>query len=405
MLIPIKRRLKHPFVLLLISMGLVVATSYLKREYLFNMMGIYYYAKGSKHFQDLDEAAFVNSIQTAEGLFLRAIQTDSSFAPAYANLGVLTMFKATEESFQRGRAFFAKAISLSPQKVEFYLLSFEHLVRFHGIMGNISLDEADRLIAISCRLSPDNAEVWAHFARYQAFSLAEFDESISSLKKAARLRSKVSIVPNLNYLVVIMYDLDLSERLSSLAASVFFERLKDTGKPIPPTELLSWIPRKDNFFCTIANELIRDGSYEEAIKYARTSLSVRQTNSCGLEAEGRAYFFMGKYHDAISAYLKALKTQSDDKRFIYSQIAFSYQAIGQFSEAIEYFKKAKESGFPPQTAYYNIAASYGLARNKLAMLRYLKKAIEMDSELKGYARQDSSFHEYWTDPEFLLATQ
>ena len=56
----------------------------------------------------------------------------------------------------------------------------------------------------------------------------------------------------------------------------------------------------------------------------------------------------------------------------------------------------------PDDAYnlYNKACSYSLTKNRPEMLKLFKKAVELNPDLKEYAKQDNDLKEYWNDTDF-----
>ncbi len=393
-------RRQYLSIILSVSLSVVVVSH---REYVFNLVGVYYHWKSQASFG----IAFEH-VANARIWFSRAIRADSSFAPAYANLAILTFYDANEQAFLRGQAYFKEAIARSPNTMELYLLAVQHMLFFYRMGGMADLEPGKEFLQHAIALAPTDPEVYVHKAAFLVTYDQKYSEAIVCLRKAAQLKGQRhwQFLIDLRQWLFIMYNLNLTSQLSDIAGLIYFKRLRDGGCAVPTeSDSLKWIPRIDNFYNRIAVEFIKEGDYGKALAYLQRGLEANPRNPALLENFGRAYYFSGHPKRAIQYLSQALKFGPEDQAQVYSQLAFAYRANKEFIKSIELFLRAIKYGFPESAGYYNIAVNYALLQDKHSTLMYLQKAISLDADLKTYAKNDSNFASLSTNRQFLNLTQ
>jgi len=128
-------------------------------------------------------------------------------------------------------------------------------------------------------------------------------------------------------------------------------------------------------------------------------LFISEIDAYTIFIEGSFSLVNGRYKDALKYFKKALELKPDYYH-IWNNNGTALRHLGLYDEAIESYQKALNISTNNPVILYNFAAAYSLKRNKQEMMKYLKRALELDEELKDEALNDNAFKEYWSDKEF-----
>lgn len=107
--------------------------------------------------------------------------------------------------------------------------------------------------------------------------------------------------------------------------------------------------------------------------------------------------------EAEELYRKAIKLQSDYAEAYYNLGVLLSKDENRQTEAEELYRKAIELRPDFARSYYNLSCLYSLSRkeaNKDGAVKYLEKAIELDSNFKEMAKMDEDFDFIRDDPRF-----
>lgn len=387
----------------LLIFGLLCLALIFHREILINSLGVYCFSKRSHSFDSVFKKA--SDFDRCNQLFLKALEIDSSYAPAFANLGFLTRYMGTNQAFHLGNHYFQKAILLAPQKYEIYLLYYDHLIYNLRLGETVDLALLNKIIAKAKELAPNNPDVYTQLARFQGILSTKYEQAISNLKISAKLQSDISYLRTVDMGRFYFIMPRLSGQLSSIAGAIYYNRYVDEAIPIPPDSCLNWIPQLDNFYLGLAESFIGAEKYSIGLKYIKLSIKANPRNKWAPKLAGETYYLLGDYSQAIHYFKLALKLFPKMERGrLYTQLAFSFKETGEFGNAIDAFKSALAHGAPKAPLFYNLATLYALQHEKDKVFEYLEKAISEDVNYASFARVDSTFIEYLKTKEFYDLT-
>ena len=155
----------------------------------------------------------------------------------------------------------------------------------------------------------------------------------------------------------------------------------------------------------LATLLAREGEYDKALEYSRSSLSIiedQQNNKVNAQLyESMAYIYYLKqdYRQALEGYLKSLELAqtTGDKSLLpnlYITIGTIYSRIGKFDKSLEYYMYAiqyDDEGLLSKSSasrlYNNIGNQYQLLDKNDEALKYMTKAYEIKKELNSVPGQ------------------
>ncbi|RLG22068.1 hypothetical protein DRN72_03100 [Methanosarcinales archaeon] len=90
-----------------------------------------------------------------------------------------------------------------------------------------------------------------------------------------------------------------------------------------------------------ADELYKQGKYEEALSLYKNILSTNPNDVYALYAKGNCLYKMGDFFGAIESYQKALELDPQNY-VIMNNLGNAYYAINEYEEAVYYYEKAVE---------------------------------------------------------------
>jgi len=150
--------------------------------------------------------------------------------------------------------------------------------------------------------------------------------------------------------------------------------------------------------------LVEYGKNEEALPIVE-HLTIAQPDSAdNWILKGQLLQAMDKSIDAVISFDKAIKL-NPARTDVYGMKSASLIKIGKLDEALTTVNTAIELSSNNATAIYNRACIYSLNGNKKEALADLKKAIEINPDLKKYAPTDTDLKSLYDDEEFKKLTK
>ncbi len=146
-----------------------------------------------------------------------------------------------------------------------------------------------------------------------------------------------------------------------------------------------------------AQEHMDKGEYEQAVAEANKALDVYPDYSRAYAARGIAYFYLGKYEEAIADLSMGIEPERIDNQTdnakTYSWRGFAFSELRQYERAIEDYNKSIELD-PNECAYYNNRGyNYNALGQYEKALEDLDKAIELcPDEAKPYKNRGISYY-------------
>lgn len=107
----------------------------------------------------------------------------------------------------------------------------------------------------------------------------------------------------------------------------------------------------------------------------------------------------GRFPDAVEAYKKALERKPDEFEISY-HLGAALTQLRRYDEAISAYRGALKTKPTDSELFYNLSIVYSLLRKQDIAMDNLKKAIEINHELKAEARKNKAFEFMKTNPDF-----
>ncbi len=123
--------------------------------------------------------------------------------------------------------------------------------------------------------------------------------------------------------------------------------------------------------------------------------------ACFLLAE--AFRELGRYEEALLPLERSADLMPDDIH-VWLALGWCYKRTGQLAKAIEALERAVKVDASEAVLHYNLACYWSLARNRTLALRYLSRALEIDTNFRDMISDESDFNPLRHDPEFIALT-
>ena len=279
-----------------------------------------------------------NRLKEAEVMWRKAIEIHPNYVDAYYNLGILLF---TDESrWKEAEEMYRKAIEIHPN----YANAYNNL----GILlakDESRWKEAEEMYRKMIEINPNDAEAY-----YNLGNLLAKDES--RLAEAEEMYRKViEINPN------------DAEAYSNLG----------------------WLLAKDENRLKEAEEIYRK-AFEINPNYANAYYGL-----------GILLYKLGKIDEAITNFEIAAEL---DKNFGSPRVSLAgiYRKQGNLKKSKKYADQAKT--LIKEDDYYNLACLYSILDDEDEAFRYLKLAVEKDTLLKSFARNEPNFDFIRADARF-----
>jgi tetratricopeptide (TPR) repeat protein len=129
-----------------------------------------------------------------------------------------------------------------------------------------------------------------------------------------------------------------------------------------------------------------------------------------VHGNGRACYLMGetlremaRYEEALLPLQRSADLIPDDIHVLMA-LAWCYKRTGQLAKAIESLERAITIDPSEGVLHYNLACYWSLARNRTLALRYLSRALELDTNFRDMIPDEPDFNPLRHDPEFIALT-
>jgi tetratricopeptide (TPR) repeat protein len=139
--------------------------------------------------------------------------------------------------------------------------------------------------------------------------------------------------------------------------------------------------------------------YPEALELVTKALTYDQNNSALYYYQGECLRGMKKFQDALTPFSKALWLNPEDIG-PYIGIGWCYKRLGELDRAIEILRDASKIKEDYPIVYYNLSCYYSVKNEKEKAIRWLKKAIELDSRFSKLCREEEDLDNLRDMPEF-----
>jgi Flp pilus assembly protein TadD len=153
-----------------------------------------------------------------------------------------------------------------------------------------------------------------------------------------------------------------------------------------------------------AGDLRKDGQLNEAARILRLA-SQSHSDHWPLWAElGHILVAKTEYEEAHESFVKAIDL-NPDMSGLWNNLGYVRKEIGDIDGAIEATLKSKSLSVTEtdmNVANYNLACYYCLAGNRERSISCLSEALQADSSMKEWAKQDSDFDSIREDEDFIM---
>lgn len=147
---------------------------------------------------------------------------------------------------------------------------------------------------------------------------------------------------------------------------------------------------KEEELYTEAYNLFFSNKYEEAIKKADILVEKCPQNPKGYNIRGIAKAYNGDYEGGIKDIDKSLQISPNYGYALFNK-GLTYELYGNMEEALKWYNRDLEIEEYEWT-YYGIASIYGRKGDVDNTVKYLKKAIEINPEVKEEAKTEKDFN-------------
>jgi len=139
--------------------------------------------------------------------------------------------------------------------------------------------------------------------------------------------------------------------------------------------------------------------YQPALSLFNRALALDPGCYQALNAKGATYAFLGRYGEGIALIQRAVAMKPD---FEYARfnLGLAYELAGRWDQAIAAYKEAIALNPRDEWTYYGIAAIYGRQGNVPETVKWLQRAINIWSGVKGIAAKEEDFARVRNDPRF-----
>ncbi len=362
----------------------------------------------SYHYLNRDFELFIK----IEKYFLKAIEFDEDFAPAYANLAYLYLSTSHEEYCKKGIPYALKASELKPNNIQYRILLLASYTATSRLCEfNSSYEDsfkykakADSAVSDLLQIGHENYSAYLNAAGY-FYSYSEggmdYPGIWALLKKAVTYKTSNSFIQKNkeNEQFVGMRDL---RPLEQLAAFIYFDLKNGNVAELIDEEYIDWIPNKSSFYMYLGDRYPGKGRYKDAEQFYQRSLKFNQNNADVYLRKASTTRVQNKLKEAIKYWQKAAELNSEYEIKSMHTIGLIYIEMGDFQKAITMFKSVVEKKEDYYLASSNLSRTYALANMKTEMLESLRKQKQKYGRLsiRGFENAPD-YKKYLNDKDFL----
>ena len=163
------------------------------------------------------------------------------------------------------------------------------------------------------------------------------------------------------------------------------------------------------------NRILLCRAIEEAEGYTELgmtehALRALQRRGALVHGDGRACYLLGetlrelaRYEEALAPLERSADLIPDDIHVLLA-LGWCYKRTGQLGKAIDALERAVKIDHSEAVLHYNLACYWSLARNRTLALRYLSRALEIDTNFRDLVPDEPDFNPLRHDPEFRQLT-
>jgi len=347
-------------------------------------------AKGDKlrHEGALDES----KLHEAISYYDKVLQISPNYIPALKGkadcLGSLRRFEEAEEILK-------KCLAIDSNDYEVYRLKATIIIEKTGdkeeakeeVLKGIRV--LDQLLATN----PDSSNLWYGKA-HMLWTIDRHNEALSSLDQAIKINPKRA-----EYWLqkgVILKDPEVRRYEDALKAY-------NAGLKVAPQDGLLWTHK--------TGLLLFLKRYKEALRCAEKEISLQPNLPRGWRHKANTLQMLKRHKEAVECYKKALELSFRKDYAAYYEIGWCYLEMGNFDSTIKYAEEYAETlqwkkredpmykAFPEperflrvlSRPYYLLACAYAGKNDDNKAIEYLKKAVELNPQLKNLAKKSKYF--------------
>jgi tetratricopeptide (TPR) repeat protein len=163
------------------------------------------------------------------------------------------------------------------------------------------------------------------------------------------------------------------------------------------------------------NRILLTRAIEEAEGYTdlgmlEHALRALQRRGALVHSNGRACFSLGealvklhRYEEALLPLERSADLMPDDIH-VRLVLGWCYKRTGQLAKAIDALERAVKVDPSEGVLHYNLACYWSLALNRTLALRYLAKALEIDTNFRDMIADEPDFNAIRGDAAFIALT-
>jgi tetratricopeptide (TPR) repeat protein len=145
-------------------------------------------------------------------------------------------------------------------------------------------------------------------------------------------------------------------------------------------------------------EAFNNNKYSEAVKIEDEVIDKNADYYKAYSVKGIAQCYSHKYEEGMANIDKALSIKPDYGYGRFNK-ALAYELYGYYDEALSWYNKALEVE-KYVWSYYGIASIYGRRGDVENTVKYLRTAMDMDSDVKAVAKHEKDFDNVRGNKEF-----
>ncbi|WP_298356732.1 tetratricopeptide repeat protein [Runella sp.] len=339
----------------------------------------------------LDQSA---NPDTALFNYRQAILADSTFSPAYNDLGVLLYLK---RSYKEAKSVFGKGLKYSPG------WSFLHLNYGNVLIEQHQLEEAEKEYRKAIELNPDEASAYKNYGNLLA-KLNRFGESESAYKKSTELNPNDADV-YINYGILLFdqkryFEAELAYNKALVFRPNDAQIYGDLGKVLASQNRntdaeaafkrsIQLNPKDALVHFNYGYLLVNLNRQAEAELTLKKSIELNPNYAVVYNTYGVLLFRQNRYEEAEIAYKKSIAL-GPDYATVYGNYGNLLATLNRLSEAEEAYRKAIELNPNDANSYRNYGVLLQRQKRLVEAETVYQKAIQLKTDdanvYLGYGR-------------------
>ncbi len=145
-------------------------------------------------------------------------------------------------------------------------------------------------------------------------------------------------------------------------------------------------------------QFYRAGDFSMANVHITTYLKVHPRDVPALTVKGHCLFNLDYVKEALTYYQKALEMEKSPAT--HNNVGFALYTLSDYGGALQHFQKALEMNPAQSITLWNLALTEMRLTHHTEALAFLRKAIAINVQYMGRAREHKAFDPLCNDPEF-----